>query len=99
MSEEDQNTLIVQFVTERTAARRAVALLSQDIRDRAAKLSDAGTILCRYDLGKLAEGRKTLDEIAASGGVDALWDAIAKYLGLQSRIAELSKSLSQVGVD
>lgn len=99
MSTQEQMAAIGGLVTERTEARRKLALLAREIRDTGSALYNAGQLLMRELVIDLNPGMKIINEVASRGGLGRLKEATAEYQATKARIDELSKSLQEAGAE
>jgi hypothetical protein len=101
MSVDEQDLAIGKMSRQRAGDRRQMAILAQEIKDRAADLSKGAAILMRGvpNLGEMETALVIIKEIHARGGLERLRDAIGEYAILHRREAELSVSLRDAGAE
>jgi hypothetical protein len=99
MSNDEQMAAIGKLVTERTQARHAAVGLGQEIRDAGNALDEVAAIIMREHMPLLGIAVVKLNELINAGNLQKLREKILDYQVLESRIAELSKSLQDCGAE
>jgi hypothetical protein len=101
MSEDDQNAAIGRMMKERAEARREIALLSEDIRNKARLLQEAANYLSRGAAGvtDMATGLSLLDRLNLANGMARYRASIEECRALLERVDEITASLRNAGVE
>jgi hypothetical protein len=101
MSTNEQMLLIGRLSTERTTARREMALVGRKIIDGGDALYKIGMVLMRSGIriDGLVEGSGLIETALRRGDLKDLHQSIEEYRSLNSRVDELSESLRQAGAE
>lgn len=98
MSDEEQDALIGRLFRERSKAQRQSALLLSEISATSILMGNISGMIG----GKTPDVEMVLsriEEISTRGGLEGLRDRINERKSLDARVAEISKTLKDAGVE
>lgn len=98
MSTEEQSAAIGRTVMERAQAKRELALVDGEIKERGAKLHEIGSIIAREQPAAWSKVAGLVTD-KRPGSIDSLLELLDQRQNLAQRIADLTARLQNAGIE